>query len=180
MELNEKQYERIALWLDGQPADLTADERAAAEEIRSGEAALRIAMPVEAVPARAMAAARRKVRAATVRHIAVRGRFIGVAAAGAAVAAALVIAWTLRVPNPPVRAPGMAHKVTVPPEVWAQAIGEPLGGEAIQGLARELDGFEAELAVFSAPVPADWQVDAVQHEIDDFWKDDSSPSAPDS
>jgi len=174
MELNSEQYERIARRLDGETVELTAEEQAAASEIQSGEAALRRSLGEEAVPARALARARRQVRAATGRRFVARARFVGVAAAGLAVAAAIVIAWAIRLHGPP--APHA--RPAVPAEVWAQAIAEPPGGEAIQFLSRELDRFEAELAVSRPPASEDWQIDSVQREIDTFWRDEPSVEIP--
>ena len=173
MELRSEQYERIALRLDGEAVDLTAEELAAAREIQAGEAALQRSLGAPAVPARALARARRQLRAATGRRIAVRARFVGVAAAGVAIAAAIVVAWAIRLHGPP--APPTLP--AVPPEVWAQAIAEPPGGEAIQFLSRELDRFEAELAV-SKPPSVDWQIDSVQHEIDNFWREEPPVEVP--
>jgi hypothetical protein len=178
MELNSEQYERIARWLDGEGVALSGEELAAAGEVRSGEAVLRARLGEAAVPARAMARARRRLRAAAAGRPAVRGRFIGVAAAGAALAASIVVAWALRAGGPaPLPQPGGG---AVPVAVWLGAMEVPPGGEAIHLLAGELDRFEAELAISRTPATVDWQLDTVQQEIDSFWQDEPSWETPES
>jgi hypothetical protein len=179
MTLNNEQYERIARRLDGEELSLSAEESAAAAEIRAGETALGTALGEPAVPHRAMARAQRLLRSATARRVVVRARFIGLAAAGAAVAAALLIALALRVAGPPggpVAAPpnnGIAS-AAVPVDVWLGAMSTPPGGAAIHLLSGEMDRFEADLAGSRPAGAMDRQMDSVQQDIDRFWTDDSS------
>jgi hypothetical protein len=182
MELNSEQYERIARWLDGEAVELAPEERAAAREVRAGEAGLKAALGEPAAPARAMERASRRLRAAlsarpgAAARRAVRGRYIAVAAAGAAVAAALVIvsALGLRAPQPA----WPAGDVSVPTYVWVGTLEDPPGGVAIHMLAREVDRFAADLAVSRAPSVMDWQIDSVQHELDNFWQEEPSWEPP--
>ena len=46
MNLTEEQYARVARWLDGQDVELSIEERAAAEEVRRGEADLAVVLDV--------------------------------------------------------------------------------------------------------------------------------------
>jgi hypothetical protein len=183
MTLNNEQYERIARWLDGEMVSLTDEESAAAGEVRSGEARLRTALGAEAVPHRAMASARRTLRAATGRRVVLRARFIGAFAAGAAIAAALFITLVLRhagPPNTPVgETPGReVAKADVPVDVWLGALEAPPGGVAINLLCGEMDQFEAELAESKPPGAMDRQIDTMQQDIDQFWTEDGSSETP--
>jgi hypothetical protein len=107
---------------------------------------------------------------------------VGAFAAGAAVAAAILIALMARLASPPGR-PVDSHpgdqiaNADVPLDVWMTG---PPGGEAIHLLAGQLDQFEADLSV-SKPVPVmDRQIDSIQRDIDNFWTEDSSSEAPQS
>ncbi len=175
MELNGDQYERIGLWLDGEAVELTPEEQAVAREIRAGEASLAGAMGAAAVPGKAMRRARRAIRSAAGRRWAVRARFVAVAGAGAAVAATILVAWAIRLQTATTPAPGRESDM----DAWVQAIQEPPGGAAIHQLARELDRFEAELAVSRPPEIVDWQIDSVQQAIDSFWQDEPPAGASD-
>lgn len=183
MELNSEQYERIARRLDGERTELSPAEQAAAMEIVADEATLAVALGEPVVPARAMARASRRLQASlaarpavTQRHAAtarpgVRGRFIAVVAAGAAVAAAILMVWAFRAREP---------QAPTPSDVPVDYLVRVPGGEAIQSLAREVDRFEADLAVSRAPAVVDWQIDSVQHEIDTFWQDEAPWEVPES
>jgi hypothetical protein len=197
MELSREQHERLASLLDGEAgggdsswppsADgqgLSEEEQAVLREIRVGEASLNAALGEPAVPPQAMARAMRRMRAALAARPAgeaaparrVRGPFVGIAAAGAAVAAAILLI-------------GIVHRAVIPtktesPVAGTEAtfeymVGVP-GGEAIQSLAREVERFEAELAVTQTPLGVDWQIDSVQNEIDSFWDDSLAGQTPQS
>jgi len=153
MELNSEQYERIGLWLDGEAVELTPEEQAVAREIRAGEASLAGAMREPAVPGKTMRRARRAIRSAAGRRWAVRARFIAVAGAGAAVAAAILVAWAIRLQTATMN--GSSPQGTDLVDAWVQATQEPPGREAIHQLSRELDRFEADLAVSHPPETVD-------------------------
>jgi hypothetical protein len=188
MELNSEQYERIGRWLDGERVELAPEELAAAQEVRAGESALKAALGEPAFPRRAMARVSRRMQAALAARPAargrwvgdtpraVRGRYIGVAAAGAAVAAALILAWAVRLHQPQVPLPPGGG--SIPLDEWVRAMEVPPGGDAIHLLAREVDRFEAELAVSWTPPALDWQMDSVQDDINNFWQDDPPWEVP--
>jgi hypothetical protein len=180
MELNRDQYERIGRWLDGEALDLSPEERAVAREVQAGEAALKAIMGEPSVPARAMARAARRMDAAlaapAARRRIPRGRYVAVAASGAAVAAAIVIVSISGLLAP--RAVPPPADTSVPTYVWVGAMEEPPGGEAIHLLAREVDRFAAELTASRPPPAVDWQIDSVQRELDNFWQDGPAWEAP--
>ena len=180
MALTEEQYERIGRWLDGESVELSANERAAAEEIRGAEAHLAGPMRDVEVPARAMARARRRLVAATARP-ALRVRFVGIAAGAAAVAAAVVIALLTFLAEPDSRKPdrNQADDQTIPVEVWVAAVQQTPGGDDIALLADELDKLEAELAWSETAQPLDRQIESLARELDQFWLEDSPDWASD-
>ena len=121
--------------------------------------------------------------AAAGRRTPVRARFLGLAAAGAAVAAALIVAWTLHVAGPTAPVGGPQPNARSPPRPTSPSpstfwITGPPGGEAILLLSSDLDQFESELVVTKGPALMDSQFDSVQQDIDNFWSDESSPAAP--
>ncbi|HUU22031.1 MAG TPA: hypothetical protein VM389_05790, partial [Phycisphaerae bacterium] len=61
MEPNDQQYERIAQSLDGEPIELTDEEKSVAEEIRRSERELGTILAATP-PARAMIRARRRMQ----------------------------------------------------------------------------------------------------------------------
>lgn len=179
MNATPEQYERIALWLDGEAVELSPSERALAEEVRRDEALLAGAMTEVPVPARARERARKALRSAAVPRSVVRVRFIGIAAAGAAVAAALIVAAALRVHDLPIPPPPERASAPVPVEVWIQTIARPPGGEAIAWVATQADLLEAEWAAARWAPALDRQTDAIQQEIADFLLNDPTLSAED-
>ena len=114
MDMNEKQYERIARYLDGENIVLSPDERAVAEELHHTEAlvgkALNVALPADALQ-----------RALRQRHVSVQFRsrrtlrFILPAAAAVAAAAIVLLAFSLLwKPLPQAGLPDLAQETIVP------------------------------------------------------------------
>ena len=180
MALTEEQYERIARWLDGESVELSAEERAAAEEVRGAEARLAGPMREVEVPARAMARARRRLAAATARPT-LRARRVAVAAGAAAVAAAAVIALLMFLGGPERQKADrdLVGDQTIPVEVWVATVQQTPGGDDIALLADELDKLEAELAWSESAQPLDRQIESLTRELEQFWLEDSPDWASD-
>ncbi|MCJ7544432.1 MAG: hypothetical protein MUP47_07700 [Phycisphaerae bacterium] len=144
MELNERQSERIALWLDGRDVDLTAEELTAAQRLRRREAMLGglldVQMPPEVGP-RAIRALRRELGWR-------RRRVLRIVVDVAAVAAAAVLIVALLLPEG-VSAPPTAVPTTV---LFEDAY---RGARAVEldAIADQIDQVEARIVAALPPVP---------------------------
>ena len=182
--MNDGQYERIAEWLDlpagGGRVELTAAERAAAEQIRRAEVELAARIAYDA-PRAAMDRARRRMLAELARPGRRRVARFGYVAAVAA-AAAIVLAVTLfRVfrgrgperPQTPVALPNLPTDTLV-----AEALKS--GSADLDLLAGEIDALEVDLLAAGWPVAADPAagLDELEHEIDEFWMEHPPPDTP--
>ena len=184
MALNDGQYERIAEWLDlprggGGRVELTADERAAAEQIRRAEAELAARLACEA-PRAAMDRARRRMlaelaRPARRRPDGTRLRYIAAAAAAAAIVLGVML---FRGPGPQ----GPQTPVALPNLPTDTLVAEALksGSADLDLLAGEIDAFEVDLLASGWPAAADpaGGLDELEHEIDEFWMEQSPPDMP--
>ena len=169
MSLNERQYERIARRLDGEQVELSAEEQAVAEEIRSGEGVVGQVMEVSVSP-RALEQARRRMAARPVR---LRRRILRFSyLSAAAVAAILVLAVTLFWQTPtkgPSEGNGFAAAQYVVPELTAQDV-------EIELLASEIDELAAELTLSDSFSGLDGSLDVIEEDIERFWLDESLPT----
>lgn len=146
MQANERQYERVARWLDGERLELTPEEHALAEEIRRNERSLARDLPAEAPPA-AMQRAERRLHAAT----AARPRPWKWIGAGAAVAAG-VVALILAI--------GLFGGDDTPVARKPRNAAEP-GGPTV---AQQVDAAEQDFAALEDVVAED-EYDAISEEI---------------
>ncbi len=176
MEWNEAQYERMARWLDGENVELTADERGAAEEIRALERRAGSAMDV-AVPPEAMQRAHRRARSAALglpRRAVPLGRYV---AAAAAVAAMIVLTFSL-VPERPAGGPGAGTEARAPlPELPMDAIAALAARDANAPV--ELDALSDEIASLRMEMAAatlgdgtsdlDGRIETLQESMNEFW-----------
>lgn len=170
MNPTERQYERIARRLDGEDVALSAEELAAAEDIRRGERFLAGRLDVS-IPPEAMEHLRRRTSAELARP---RRRTvkIGYVAAAAAAAAILIAVVSFRMmPHRPQSPLAISSDQAAEADalLWAS---EP--DPAIDMLARELDELEAEILVSLPPAQVDMELEAIGQDIEEFWLDDPS------
>ncbi|HUU58281.1 MAG TPA: hypothetical protein VMZ50_01955 [Phycisphaerae bacterium] len=175
MEPNDQQYERIAQSLDGEPIELTDEEKSVAEEIRRSERELGTILAATP-PARAMIRARRRMQAELARPRRARMPSVRYAAVAAAAAAAIIIAlamfWHSARPR---------HlQIVIPPLPTETLVAEASKvGAAVEleVLEQEIEALEAEMLSTVLPRPAemDADFDEVEQEIDEFWMEEPFP-----
>ena len=161
MSLSERQYERVAQWLDGQDVSLDEAERALAEELRGQEALVGRRLDV-AAPAAAWRRAWNRTAAELARP---RWRTAWIDAAAAAAAAIVLIALIVRpTPKPPDVSPvAMAE---VPIDVVVQQMRDATQAEGIDVVAEQLDVLESDILATMGSTTLDLEIDAVDYEID--------------
>ena len=160
MSMTESNYERIALWLDGDPIELTADERAVADEIRRDE--LLLDSPINAVDQRrAIDRAANVLRAAMARPRR-RKRYLGIltAAEAVAVAAAVILFWAMPFVGTP--AP------TDLEEVYVVAAADLDTLDELDIFQDELNSIQADLAAEDWGTTGDQDVDSLEEQLEDF------------
>ena len=179
METDEKQYERIAQWLDGEDVSLTDAERRIAEDIRQDEASFSAVADPPAVPAP------NRVRRMMTAELARPWRSIkwvsGIAAAAAAIVLVAVTIWSVPWGGPgnkPINgreiAPGSAPLGI---EQVAQAMAEAAeaaDADVANVLADELDAIEADLLVMLDRGAADLRIDQLESELENVVTEDAS------
>ncbi len=167
--LNEEQYERIAGWLDGEAVELSGDERAAAEEIRSDEAHIAAAMEMPA-PRAATDRARRRLTAALA-HPKLRWRRVGTFAAASAAAAALlaVLLWQPGPQQPTTHAAGTPGLTD---SAFIAALEAASAEDEIDLISNDLDEVAADITVAAGPAPLEMQIDALEKTLDEFYIND--------
>ena len=177
MSMNEKQYERIALWLDGQDVALSPAERVVADEICRSEEMLASSAGGD-WPRKAYDRASRRMAAELARP---RRLWIGRAAAAAAVAAA-IIAITLLLPAGP--APVQQHAdntpgskmADVPIETLIEQMEESIRpGVVVELLAGELESIEADMLVTAEIGEMEFEINAMEDEFESILLDPASP-----
>lgn len=156
--LSEKQYERVARWLDGEAVELTEAERRAGESIRREERAVKAwlatAPPTEAVR---RAKARMTAELARPRSRVWRRAAMAVGAA-AAIAAAVLLATRVgprkrtETPRPPV----VESPRPGPEETFADVIDELAADDEISVVADDMERLEVDLILAS---PMDMKMD---------------------
>lgn len=171
MNLDEKQYERIALSLDGENVELRADEQACADDVRRLEKELEPLLDCHA-PAASMAFARRRMldglSAATRRHRRVR---LGACLAPLGAAAIILLAiglWRARPPGGDADTPELA---AIDNAAYFALVHQTIDDTAITVLQNEMEIFAAELANSSVSA-VDLHMDSIQDQIDSFWLDE--------
>ena len=164
MVLDERQYERIARHLDGEPVELTADEQAVAQEIRHGEAEL-AAMPQAQPPRRLMDRLRGQMLAAAPAQP--RQRVIRVLLPAAAAVAAVIIAAVLWLaPWRPGEAPRAAAEL---PNMIATVYGSVDENIDLDVIADELEELEAGMVASLPAEPLDAEIETFQQSLEGFW-----------
>lgn len=175
MDLNERQLERLARRLDGEPVEL--DERSGRFEREFTRAEQRIAGQLDvAMPPEAMARIEARV-AAELHHFRPRVlRMIGAGAAWAAAAAAVVLLVTLTATD---RSIDMTRPTASADEAVPLAVLLEASEESVEAIDLEL--FEMELGRLamdvSAPAQAssftDTRIDLLESDIEEFWLRDA-------
>ncbi len=165
MELSDRQCDRVAGHLDGEAVDLTADEQAAAQEIRRAEKALPAMLEVP-LPPRAIDCARRRMMRKLARPRAGVLRFATSAAAAAVlIAAATVWFWPAGPTEPPLAE--ISYEAMIATYARADV---NIDLDLIQ---QELEEFEAELVVSLPAGSADIELDAIQETLEGFWLEET-------
>ncbi len=172
MEYTDRQYERVAEWLDGEPVELTPHERALAEEIPALEAKLSGTMAVE-IPPEAREQTKRRLAAELARPGVRWGRVrqaFAVAAVLAVVASAGLLMLPGEKPDPPRKLSVVSYE-----QVTEVTRSEALAAE-MELIAEEVDELEAEMLASATDTGeytrAGMAVDAADAEMNEFWADD--------
>lgn len=162
MAMSEANYERIGRWLDGEPIELTSEERMVADEIRRDQLVLDV--PID--PRRqhqAMDHARRRMTAELARPSR-RKRYLALLTSveAAAVAALLLVTWTVHMVA---NGTGSADLV----EVYTQAAAEIRTLDEIDVLQDELNYMQADIIadVFDDP-HEQLEIDDLQLQLNDY------------
>lgn len=166
MQVYDADYERIACWLDGEAVELTAAERAVADEIRRDE--LLLDAPMDGRSHEAMARARRRLSAELARPR--RRKLVLAALTGveaAAVAALLVMALTIHTVS---NGPGPASIMSL--ETFVRVTAQTDGPEEMDLIEDELDRLRAELLVELPEDDSDAALEDLQEQLDELWLDE--------
>lgn len=169
MQLSQHEYERIARRLDGEAVDLTAAERAAAEEILRDERALRPALAVCA-PSEAMAKARRRLTAELARpaHGIRWIRYLAASVSSAAIA--LIAVGLMRQIAPP-----FGPRPPVPLSVYVDALDMSLASTVAYDLLnaelKDLTRPDRDTTPVAPPAPG-LSIDDVERKIEEFVVED--------
>lgn len=162
MELNERQYQRVARYLDGEPVQLSETERQLAEEIRQAERELAPKLEVQP-PGETVERALRRITAALAR----RRRRVLPFIAPAVAAAAIVVAVAAMHLWPSGQAAPEVGAITL--EALAEAYASEDEDIDLDLIARELDELEVSIVVPLPADPVEAEIDALQQELDAFW-----------
>ncbi len=175
MNDEERKYERIARYLDGESLRLDADERAVVEAIRQADAALRNRLDVE-LPA---AVARRAFRRARVTAWARPRRTLRVALTRAGIAAAaaivlLAVGWFWTSAGPTTVAPQARRTRELPTDVLRQSVAFTSDFDLeLDLLAAEIEEQESEIAIRSEPAIVETELLDLQENVQRFWEDNA-------
>jgi hypothetical protein len=166
MKLNERQYERVGRYLDGEQIELAADERAVADEIRRMEAPLPAML--EAQPSRkATDRARRRMLSELLRPGRRTRRIIWPAAAAAAVLIAVTAVWVWRSDPPP---PAPLISIEEVAGIYA-GFDENVDLDII---AEELHAVEADIVISTPAGTLDAELHDLQETLDTFWLEEET------
>jgi hypothetical protein len=170
MQLSEHDYELIGRWLDGEPVELTAAQRAAADEIARDTAAVDLSVD----PRRqheAMDRARRRLSAELARPT--RRRRLSIVAAVEAVAVAAVLIFTIMVGTGIDTGPAWSLEAIIAAADEADAPDMmDLFQDEMDLIQEEMDALEAELLVdLPDEGHEELELDSLQRQIDEFWLD---------
>lgn len=169
MQLSQREYERIARWLDGEAIELTAAERAAAEQVRRDERALRPFLAVR-VPATAMAKARRRLLAELARPR--RGiRWIRYLAASVSSAAVALIAVGLMRQAAPPRGPLPPVPLSVYVDALDMSLARTVAYDLLNEELKDLTRPDRDVAPVAPPAPG-LSIDEVQRKVEEFVVED--------
>ena len=160
MAMTESNCERIARWLDGESIELTVDERAVADDIRRDE--LLLDSPIDPTDQRrAMDRAANRMRAALARPRR-RKRYLGLltAAEAVAVAALLIMTWTLHVVS-------NGDDLSLP-NVYVLATADLDTVDELDIFQDELDSIQADLAAEDWGNNDDHDFDDLEEQLEDF------------
>ena len=160
MAMTESTYERIARRLDGESIELTADERAVADEIRRD--GLLLDSPIDPTDQRqAMDRAANRMRAALARPRR-RKRYLGLltAAEAVAVAALLIMTWTLHVVD--------SGNIPSLPDIYVVATADLDMVDELNIFQDELDSLQADLAAEDWGNNDDHDLDDLEEQLEDF------------
>ena len=175
MEPSDRQYQRVATWLDGEPVELTPDEQALAEDIGRLEDALAVRMgaePVAQLPPSARARAMRRVQAELARPGLRWGRVIRAFAAAAAMAV-VASAALLMLQDKPVT-PDRSEQVSY--ERVVELTGSTAFAAEVELISQEVDELEAETLASATGTgdytPSSVLMEEAAEEMNEFWTDD--------
>jgi len=169
MELDDRQYKRVARWLDGESVELTDAERSVAEEICRAD--LRLAGAFEVAPTRR--ATERAVRRLTAALAARPSRFTRFARPAAGIAAAIVLALAaayLLLPPRPVLQP-TPSTVSAYPETDVDL--QDGGNIDLDLIGLELDALAADMIQAEPVSTLEAGIDSLQQRLDGFWLEEA-------
>jgi len=177
MALSEKEYERIADWLDGRDVPLTEAERAVAEEVRRDERMLASAAGGD-WPRKAFERASRRMTAelARPRRLWI-GRFAATAAAAAAIVAiALLLPTGPHTPTTLTDGGEGTSTAPVPIETLVEQMEESVRPPVVvELLAGELESLEADVVVSAEIGPMELEINAMEVEFERILLDPAAP-----
>jgi len=181
MELNDRQYKRIALWLDGEgprmrrgasgspePLELTPAELAVAQQLLRDGAELAGALEV-APPPEAVQAALDRIESRLNRRGA---RVLRFAAPALAAAAAVLLAFIVLRPGIP-QPGGRPVRPVLPADQLAQVYDQADGNGDLDMISSRLDQLAADIVVRVPASVLEAKIDDLQRSVDAFWLNDT-------
>lgn len=169
MNIDDRQFERIARWLDGEAVDLTGDELAAAERFsrieRSLGGGLDAAAPREAL---SRAGTRMLAELARPAHGIISLRRVARSAAVAAAAALLIFALLADNSGRPTPMPARAGDDGLL-YAMAESFQPSIQNADLDVLAMQMDLLESDITVRRRASAEDIRIDELQQDIEDFF-----------
>ena len=167
MKLNEQQYQRIAKFLDGEPIELTPQEQAVVQDIRTGMETLGVLERLQPSSG-AMAMARRRMAGQVARG---RHRGLRIASFAAAVAAAAILLVVTALPVG-VTTPEPLPMAGLSPEQEADIWARTVDYEGMGDIESELAELEADVYSPILAVAVGDEVGSFEHGGDVYWTDE--------
>ena len=162
---NDRQYERVARFLDGDPIELTDQEREIAEELQGDEAAL-VGRLDAAPPLGTMGRARRRMQAELARPRWRAFRYAPRAAVAAAVVAAIFALVWVGIES---RSPTPSEGPTLEGNLFAEVYSRPENDVELDLIAEEVTALETEMLTSSPESPLVTELDTLERSLETFW-----------
>ena len=173
MQTNDEKYQRVGRYLDGENIDLTGEELALAEEIRTASQRLAGILDVQA-PDESLSLAGRKMMAELAKRpqSGLRAVWRQVARVAAVLLIAVLMMWLLP-SRPSVERRTAGTDSTVPTEILTEVDWRGDQHVDLDLIARQLEEIEAEILVTFSSTTLEMELDNVRQELGEFWLEEA-------